>query len=340
MRIAVTGGTGFIGSHVVELLLARDWEVHCLVLPGEDRRWLKDLPLRFFEGDITEKESLPPFLRGCDAIVNIAGLTRAKSEEEFFKINKEGPVNLVEAALSLEDGPRQIICMSTQAVMGPCADGCCSIEEDPFNPLTPYARSKAAMETALLGYERRGLMHCSFIRAPGVYGPRDRDFCKYFKLIDKGLRIVTGDTHITSLVYVKSLAAAIVSSILNPKAFGQAFFIADARSYDWDEFSAMVEKALGKKTVRIHISKVMIGIISVCSETLKPFLKQPPLIDKNKILEMRQHRWVVSTAKAQSLINFSPLVDTAEAIAETGRWYRAQGWIRAGSSPGLEKAEA
>ena len=84
----------------------------------------------------------------------------------------------------------------------------------------------------------------------------------------------------------------------------------------------------------------MIGIISVCSETLKPFLKQPPLIDKNKILEMRQHRWVVSTAKAQSLINFSPLVDTAEAIAETGRWYRAQGWIRAGSSPGLKKAEA
>ncbi len=340
MRIAVTGGTGFIGSHVIELLLSRQCELRCLVLPGEDRRWLKDLPVEFCEGDITDRKSLPPFLRGCDAIVNIAGLTRAKTEEEFFKINKDGPVNLVEAALSLKDGPRHIVCMSTQAVMGPCADGRCSEEEDPLNPLTPYARSKAAMETALLGYEMRGLMHCSFIRAPGVYGPRDRDFFKYFRMIDKGLRIVTGDAHITSLVYVKSLAEAIASCILNPKAFGQAFFVADAKPYDWDEFSAMVEKALGKKTVRIYISKAMIYMISFCSETLKPFLKRPPLIDKYKILEMRQHRWVVSTAKAQRLIGFSPLVDTAQAIAETGRWYRSQGWIHADSLPELKKLEA
>ncbi len=58
-------------------------------LAGEDRRWLKDLPLRFFEGDITEKESLPPFLRGCDAIVNIAGLTRAKSRKSFSKSTRK-----------------------------------------------------------------------------------------------------------------------------------------------------------------------------------------------------------------------------------------------------------
>jgi len=340
LRIAVTGGTGFIGSHVIELLLSQECELRCLVLPGEDRLWLKDLPVSFFEGDITDRKSLKPFLKGCDAIVNIAGLTRAKTEEEFFNVNKEGPVNLVEAALSLEDGPRHIVCMSTQAVMGPCADCCCSDEDDPFNPLTPYARSKAAMETALLSYERRGLMHCSFIRAPGVYGPRDRDFFKYFKLVNMGLRVVTGDTHVTSLVYVKSLAAAIVSCILNPQAFGQAFFVADAKPYDWDEFAEMIEKALGKKTIRIHVPNTVVGIISICSETIKPFLRRPPLIDRNKIIEMRQHRWIVSTVKAQRLIGFSPLVDTAQAIAETGRWYRVQGWIHADSSPELKKLEA
>ncbi|MDX9827604.1 MAG: NAD-dependent epimerase/dehydratase family protein [Spirochaetia bacterium] len=339
MRIAVTGGTGFIGSHVVDLLLSQGFEVQCLVLPGEDRLWLKGLPLRFFEGDLTDRESLVPFLRNCNAIINAAGLTRAKSEEEFFKINKEGPVNLVEAALSLEDGPRHILCMSTQAVMGPCAEGCCSVEGDPLNPITPYGRSKAAMEQALLDYELRGLLHCTFFRAPGVYGPRDRDFLKYFRLINKGLRVVTGDSHITSLLYVKSLAAAIVSCVLNPKAFGQAFFVADARPYDWDEFSAMIEKALGKKTFRIYIPNAVIGIISVCSETLKPFLKKPPLIDKNKILEMRQQRWVVSTAKAQSLIGFSPLENTEEAISKTARWYCAQGWLRADSLSEFKEIE-
>ena len=75
MRIAVTGGTGFVGSHVVELLLARGDEVNCLVLPEEGPLWLEGAKASFFEGSITDRACLEPFLKGCDAIVNIAGLT-------------------------------------------------------------------------------------------------------------------------------------------------------------------------------------------------------------------------------------------------------------------------
>ena len=131
----------------------------------------------------------------------------------------------------------------------------------------------------------------------------------------------------TSLVYVKTLASAIVSCILNPAAYGQAFFIADEGAYDWDQLSDMIEAALGKNTLRIAVPEWAVALIAGFSELAKPFTKRPPLLDKHKLLEMRQPRWVVSTAKAERLLGFKPLASTSEALAETGRWYKEKGWI-------------
>jgi dihydroflavonol-4-reductase len=333
MRIAVTGGTGFVGSHVVELLLGRGDEVHCLVLPSEGPLWLEGIAaggrLAFFEGSVTDRGSLGAFLEGCDAIVNIAGLTRSRTEAGFIAVNAGGAVNLVEAALANPEGPRHIVSMSSMAASGPCPEGGpegrCLDEDEPQRPLTPYGRSKAALESALRAYE--GRMHCTFIRAPGVYGPRDRDFLQYYKLVMRGLRLIAGPRNVTSLVYVKTLAAAIVSCVLNPAAYGQAFFVADGGEYDWDDLSAMIEEALGKKTVRIAVPGWAVAVIASFSELAKPFTKRPPLLDKHKLLEMRQPRWVVSTAKAERLLGFKPLATTRDALAETGRWYAEKGWI-------------
>lgn len=329
MRIAVTGGTGFVGSHVVELLLERGDEVNCLVLPSEGRLWLEPYAgvkrLRFFEGSVTDRASLGPFVEGCDAIVNIAGLTRAKTEEVFLAVNAGGAVNLAEAALALPAGPRHIVSMSSLAASGPCPDGRCLDEDEPLRPLTPYGRSKAALEASLRAYE--GRMACTFIRAPGVYGPRDRDFLQYYKLVMRGLRLIAGPRNVTSLVYVKTLASAIVACVLNPAAYGQAFFIADEGEYDWDDLSAMIEKALGKKTLRVAVPGWAVALVAFCSELAKPFTRRPPLLDKHKLLEMRQPRWVVSTDKARRLLGFEPLAKTEGAIAETGKWYLANGWI-------------
>jgi nucleoside-diphosphate-sugar epimerase len=329
MKIAVTGGTGFVGSHVVELLLGRGDEVNCLVLPSEGPLWLEPYAsegrLRFFRGSITDRGGLPPFVEGCDAIVNVAGLTRAKTEAGFNAVNVDGAVNLVEAALALPGGPRHIVSMSSLAASGPCPDDRCLDEDEPQRPLTPYGRSKAALETALREYE--GRMNCTFIRAPGVYGPRDKDFLQYFKLVTRGLRLIAGPRNVTSLVYVKTLAKAIVDCILNPAAYGEAFFIADDGEYDWDQLSAMIEDALGKKTVRIAVPGWAVAVVAAAAEIAKPFARRPPLLGKHKLLEMRQPRWVVSTAKARRLLGFKPLMGTAEALAETGNWYKERGWI-------------
>lgn len=327
MRAAVTGGSGFVGSHVVDLLLARGYEVNCLMLPDESDTWLDGKPVRFFFGNVTDKKSLAPFLAGCHCIINIAGLTRAKSEEAFMAVNRDGAVNLVEAALSIPDGPRQIISMSSQAATGPSPVDSCSDEDDPLQPITPYGRSKAALEAALESYDRSGRMRCTFIRAPGVYGPRDRDFFQYFKLVQLGIRVIVGERKCMSFVYVKTLAAAIVDCVDNPAVFGQAFFIADESPYDWDQFSTMIEAALEKKAFRIHVSEGAVAALAAVSEAMKPFTKKPPLIDNSKLVEIRQSRWVVSTSKAERVLGFQPAIKTRDAIDETARWYKEQGWL-------------
>jgi dihydroflavonol-4-reductase len=323
----VTGGTGFVGSHTVELLLERGREVNCLVLPGEGKLWLEGSRARFFEGSVTDRASLGPFLRGCSAIVNIAGLTRARSEDEFMEVNARGAVNLAEAALADPEGPRHIVSMSSMAAAGPCAegDGRCLDEDDPLRPLTPYGRSKAALEASLRAYG--GRLHCTFIRAPGVYGPRDRDFLQYFKLVSRHIRAVVGRRSVMSILYVKTLARAIADCVLDPAAYDQAFFIADEGEYDWDEISAMIEEALGKRTARISVPDWAVAVAAGVSEAVKPFARRPPLLDRCKLLEMRQPRWVASTAKARALLGFEPGISTKDAMAETAKWYLAKGWL-------------
>ncbi len=325
MRIALTGGAGFVGSHVAEELVGRGYDVNCLLLPGERKTWIEGLPLRLFTGSITDRTSLAPFLEGCTAIVHVAGLTRARSEDEFMAVNAQGSVNLVEAALALSDGPRQIIAMSSLAAAGPAPEGRCLDEDDPIRPLTPYGRSKAELERRLRLYE--GTITSTFIRAPGVYGPRDRDFLQYFRLIRRGFRIVTGGRSVMSILYVKTLARALVDCIRNPAAYGQVFYIADRGEYDWDELSEMMESALGARTLRIAVPDWAAAAAAAVCDAVSPFMRRPPLLNRHKITEMRQKRWVVSTAKAERLLGFAPSISTAAAMAETALWYRENNWI-------------
>lgn len=330
MRIAVTGGTGFIGSHVVESLLEAGHEVSCLVLPGEGPGWIAGRPVRFFEGSVLDKASLVPFLEGADAIVHLAGLTRAKTEAEFMAVNADGAANVVEAALALAPPPRHIVAMSSLAAVGPSSpDGSPLDETAPRAPISPYGRSKAALEDVVAACRGPGGegMEYTFLRAPGVYGPRDRDFLQYFQLVRRGLRVIVGPRNVLSVLYVKTLAHAIASCVLNPRAYGQAFFIADDGAYDWDQFASMIELALGKRTLRVKVPGPMVSVVAVLSCLAKPLLRKPPLVTANKIREMRQPCWIVSTAKAERLIGFRPLMPTKDAIAETAAWYKERGWI-------------
>jgi UDP-glucose 4-epimerase len=146
LKALVTGGTGFIGSHLTEALIRKGVHVRCLLRKTSDLKWLKGLPIEFVHGDCNDKPSLEKAVRGVDWVFHLAGVTKAIKEETYFEVNGLGTENLIHACL--ENNPRleKFIYISSQAAAGPSRNGCNKKELDPCEPVSFYGRSKRAGE--------------------------------------------------------------------------------------------------------------------------------------------------------------------------------------------------
>src|SRR6476661_3170722 len=147
----LTGGTGFVGGHVARALCSEGWRVRALARRPEGLggpRW-EGLPLEIVAGGLSE-ESLPALseaLRGCRAIVHVAGLVKARSIEDYREVNVRGTRRLLAAGREAAPGALFVL-VSSQAASGPARDGRPVREDDPARPVSWYGRSKREAEEA------------------------------------------------------------------------------------------------------------------------------------------------------------------------------------------------
>lgn len=338
-RVAVTGATGFVGSRLVEMLAERGYPITCLLRAGRTPTWSADASadIRIVRGDLDTAEGVETFLDGAEILVHSAGLTRAATEDRFRIVNVLGSARVASAARSSSAargsaaaGVRHIIALSSLAAVGP-ADGPEGVDETtPLHPLTPYGRSKVEMEIEM----RRAAdpVPCTFIRPPAVYGPRDRDTLGIFRLAARGVRLSPNRHSLLSFVYVDNLVDLIIACIESPNARGEIFMVADDGALTWPEFATLAAESAfgpdaGRKTLDIAIPSWAQAMAAGAAELLKPFLKRPPLANRDKVLEGRQRWWTVNAKKARSLLGFAPPVATRDAVRATLQWYRANGWL-------------
>lgn len=162
-RAFVTGGTGFIGAHVVRALLADGWEVRALVRPGSDRSNLDGpdaLPVETVEGDIAEGEPLTGQMEGCDAVFHLAACYSlwARDRRRIYRVNVEGTRRLLAAAQSARI--RRFIHTSSVAAIGVAPDGALANEETATtlaDLVSDYKKSKFLAEEAAREAARAGL---------------------------------------------------------------------------------------------------------------------------------------------------------------------------------------
>ncbi len=137
----VTGSTGFVGSHLVDLLLEKGHEVRCITRKTSNLRWLKNKNVKIFDVGLDNSNDLEPIVKDADYIYHVAGVVKAKTKEGYFKGNVEATKNLLEAIKKTNNKVKHIIVVSSQTACGPSLDGKPCNEETKPHPITTYGKS-------------------------------------------------------------------------------------------------------------------------------------------------------------------------------------------------------
>lgn len=324
MKIFITGGTGFIGSHLVDSLAAQeDTEVYALVRDLNNLKWLEGLNINFLEGDLFTIPALPT---DVDTIFHLAGSTKAHKSADYYTVNQEGTASLFQALNMQGLTPKKVILLSSLAASGPCYQGNPVKECDEPCPVSPYGRSKLEGEKEALKHKDK--FPVTIMRVGPVFGPRDRDFISYFKFIQMGILPKIGSTQqLFSLCYIKDLVKAMRLGMEAELESGEIFNIADPHPYSWDEFGRVASQVLNKQLKSVRFPFFIAYLVSFFSEISSKIRKQPSILSRDKLKEMKQEGWVIDTKKSADRLSFYPDFTLLEGLQETLGWYLEHGWL-------------
>jgi len=325
-KALVTGANGFVGSHLVGELLDKGYQVRCLVRKTSNLKWLSGLEVEYAYADIAEKNSLKDVVKDVDLVFHVAGLTKAKDREAYFKANAEGTKNLVEICLEENPGVQRFVYVSSQAAVGPGEDKQPLNETVLCRPITHYGESKLEGERIVLQYATQ--LPVTVIRPPAVYGPKDSDMLGFFKVANKGFQISFGrGESFLSLCYVKDLINGIILAAENHKSIGKTYFIADDKIYSWREAFNIIANVLSKRTIPLKIPKSLVIFLAFLSENFLKLLGKTAVFNTQKAKEITQRYWGLDVSKAKAELGFLPKYDLERGAKETVRWYKEKGWL-------------
>ncbi|MFQ5883140.1 MAG: NAD-dependent epimerase/dehydratase family protein [Candidatus Methylomirabilales bacterium] len=323
MRALVTGGTGFIGSHLVEYLLERGDEVTCLARNRSRLRWLDHSKVRLVEGDCTDPNLGGRLPVDLDWVFHLAGITKTLEWDEYYRVNGKGTGNLG-AALAERGQPPRLVYLSSLAAAGPSADGHPLREPEPPRPVSHHGRSKLEGEKALK--ELGTSLPWVIVRAPVIYGPRDRDLLPFFQLAKRRVAFRLGGRRVFSLCYVEDLVRSLYLAAERGRD-GEIYYIAEACPRSWDEIWHAIASALGVRPVTIPFPPVLLAAAAWMWEGVARLTGIPPLLNRDKACEMRQQHWVCDPGKAAQELGFTTSIPLRTGAQRAVDWYHRYRWL-------------
>ena len=322
----VTGANGFVGSHLVDLLLKKELIVRCITRKTSDLRWLKDKPVEIFDGGLFDKENLRMAFKNASFIYHVAGVVKAKTPEGYFNGNVEATRTMLEVASESSAVIEKFLIVGSQTTTGPSYDGKPVNEETECKPLTTYGRSKKEQEEVALSYSNK--LPVTICRAPAVFGERDTEIFIYFQTFNKGLTTLIGfDKKVLSLIHVADLVEGLYLTATSDKSTGEIYFISSEKYYTWDEIGEVTAKALGKKALRIRIPHFIVFTIAAIAEFFAMFSKKPATLNIEKAKDLTQNAWICDTTKAVNQLGFRQKISIEEGIKRSCVWYKEMKWI-------------
>lgn len=323
MVVFVTGGTGFIGSHLVDQLL-RDTkvsEIRCMI--RSDWKWLTGKKIKPVYTNLSDLGKLEKALKGVEVIYHIAGMVKAPTYEELHRVNVEGTESLL--LLARKCGVMKVVVASSLAAVGP-SSGVPLSEESAFRPVSNYGKSKKNMEIMIGSLDLD--FQVAIIRPPAVFGPREDQIFSFFKSAAKGIApiIGNGDSPLVSMVYSSDLVQGLLLAAETNFSGTRTYFITGQRDYSWNEIVDATSGALGKKVRTFKLKPDwVIKAGSFAEKVARPFGVYP-VVNSEKAQELVLE-WRCSAQKAQNELGYYPKYDLFRAISETVDWYKKHHWI-------------
>lgn len=328
MKALVTGGTGFIGSHVVDALLSRGYDVRCIVRKTSNLRWLHDPAIEKVTLDgLLDLEGLKEAMKGIDVLFHVAGSLIEKDWEGFYNANVKPVEMLYQAAEAVGGNLKRYVLVSSTGAAGPSFDGRPRTEDDPPHPVSTYGRSKLEGERVAQTWFDR--IPSTIIRPSAVYGPRDPNFVVIFKQVRRGLVPLIGrGEHYANLVHGQDLARAIVDAAEAEKAIGQTYTIASARPIPRSELFNTVGDVYGRRARTIELpARLALGLAKSYSAFMIKVLNRRSLLDPERLETIAYRYWSFDISKAQKDLNFKEEFSLHEGMKQTYEWYLEHGWL-------------
>jgi len=320
----VTGGSGFIGSHLVPALLQEGWRVRCLLRKGSSLKFSHRDLIETVTGELADRKSLKEALAEVDWVFHLAGRIKGRTRQSYFQTNREGTKNLLQVCS--EDAPslQGFIYVSSLSAAGPSSDGHLLQEEETPRPVSHYGESKLAAESEAGKYTDR--FPVVILRPAVVYGPGDREILLFIRLAEKGIKLHPGwSKYFFSAVYVSDVVAAMLLATRKTPEKSRIYHISDGRKYSWGEALTLVSSLLGKKGFTVRISPRLAYPLLRGWTKLAPGANSALYLDKIK--EMTYRNWVCDISRARRELGYKPLFDFNEGMKHTIGWYRQQGWL-------------
>lgn len=300
MILAITGGTGFVGSHLIDAALAEGHTVRALARrPQPDR-----IGVTWVAGALDNPASLAELVRGSGAIVHVAGLVNAQDRAGFAAGNIAGTEAML--AATADAGIRRFIQVSSLAAREPT--------------LSDYGWSKAEGDACV----RASGLDWTLVRPPAIFGPRDTEMLELFRFAQRRVVPLPPRGGRMSALYVEDLATLLITLATGDGAIGAVLEPDDGTPDGWDhrDFARAIGTAIGSKVTPLPLPVLVLRAGSAVDRLLRGAKAK---LTPDRVRYFCHPDWVSHAPPPVAL--WTPAVATPEALAITAAWYRAAGLL-------------
>ncbi|MGN6850095.1 MAG: NAD-dependent epimerase/dehydratase family protein [Sphingomicrobium sp.] len=301
MNLAITGGTGFIGAHLIDAALAAGHRIKALTRRDQPERE----GVEWIAGDLSSRDALEQLVRDGDAIIHVAGTISAPNAGGFEKGNVAGTLSMLAAATA--GGVQRFVHVSSLAAREP--------------KLSLYGASKCKAEELIMG---SGL-DWAIVRPPAVYGPGDKETLELFRMAKLGVMLMPPKGRI-SVIHVDDLARLLLA-LTNPAAPSSCLIEPDdGKPGGWShrEFAQALAAAVGTKAAVISSPGILLRLAAKADQLLRG---ERAKLTVDRAAYFSHRNWVVEPKRAAPSGLWHPQIATEQGLRDTAEWYRRESWL-------------